>query len=81
MKWKKTKKDRPRQKTPEEMDREVFAWSLPGDTQSEGADFLGLSAAGFSLWIKNGNSSKRERILLSGWSMLTDEQRARAMGA
>jgi|SaaInlV_165m_DNA_1040744.scaffolds.fasta_scaffold04007_2 hypothetical protein len=58
----------------------IFLWSLPGDTQAEKAEFLGIRQAALSLWVKRSSTIRREAILLAGWPMLTDEQRARAMG-
>ena len=60
--------------------KQVFLLSLPGDTQAEKAEFLGIRQAALSLWVKRSSTIRREAILLEGWSMLTDEQRARAMG-
>ena len=66
-------------KTPNEMDRAFFIWSLPGDTQEEKARAVGFGQSALSRWKSRPPRDRREEIMLAGWALLTPEQRTKAL--
>ena len=65
----------------EAVSRREFAADLPGMTQFQKARCLLIAERGFSRWVNTPIRNEYERILLTGWSLLTPEQRAKAIEA